>query len=50
MSFGIKRNFSPGQCFEKFLENYFVSPSCQIIRRFELEPIYTNIIVTIVVA
>jgi len=29
MSFGIKRNSSPGQCFKKnFLENLFFEPSC----------------------
>jgi len=30
MSFGIKRNSSPGQCFENFYENLFCEPSyCQ---------------------
>jgi len=50
MSFGIKRNSSPGQCFKNFLKNYFVSLVVKIIRIFGFGPIYTNLIVIIVVA
>jgi len=40
-----------GQCFENFLEKLFCEPSCfvKVIRRFGFGPIYTNLIVTIVV-
>jgi len=49
MSFGIKRNSRPEQCFEKFLENLCVSlVVVKIIRRFGFGPIYTQLIVTIV--
>jgi len=49
MSFGIKRNSSPWQCFENFLE--FVSlVVVKVIKRFGFGPIYTNLFVTIVVA
>jgi len=51
MSFGIKRNSSPRQCFENFWKIYIVSlVVVKIISRFSFGPIYTNLIVTIVVA
>jgi len=51
MSFGIKRNSSPVQCFANFDKIYFVSlVVVKIIRRFGFGPIYTKLIVTIVVA
>jgi len=51
MSFGIKRNSSPGQCFENVWKIYFVSlVFVKIIRRFGFGPIYINLIVTIVIA
>jgi len=51
MSFGIKRNSSPGQCFENICKIYFVSlVVVKIIRRFGFRSIYTKLIVTIVVA
>jgi len=49
MSFGIKRNSSPGQCFENFCKIYFVSLVVKIIK-FGFGLIYTKLIVTIVAA
>jgi len=47
MSFGIKRNSNPGQCFENFYTIYFVSlVVVKIIRRCGFGPIYTKLIVT----
>jgi len=43
MSFGIKRNSIPGQCFENFWKIYFVSiVVVKIIRRLGFEPMYTT--------
>jgi len=51
MSFGIKQNLSPEQCFEHFWKIYFVSlVVVKIIRRFGFGPFWTNLIVTIVAA